>query len=77
MKNNYDKRFAKRFGTFICDGRMAKNLSQTETAEGLGVSQAYYSYIESGNRSIDLNMAMRICTFLDLDLGEFIRNYSD
>ena len=77
MKNKADKQFAKRFGAYICAGRIAKNLSQAEAAEGLGVSQPYYSYIETGNRSIDLALAMRICKFLDLDLGAFINNYKD
>lgn len=77
MKNKDDLNFAKRFGAYICAGRIAKNLTQSEAAEGVGICQAYYSYIEAGKRSIDLKLAMKICAFLGLNLGEFIHNYTE
>ena len=63
------------FGEFIRRGREKKDLYQTEVAEQLGVTQAYYSQIESGKRNVDLVMAMRICTILDVNLHEYISIY--
>ena len=70
-----DSNFSVSYGSFIRNGRHAKNLSQTEVAKHLNISQAYYSALELGIRNIDLSLAMKICSFLDLDLGDFIKSY--
>lgn len=69
--------FSKSFGSFIRNGRLEKKLSQTDVAKHLGLTQSYYAYIELGHRNVDLSLAMRICDYLELDLGEFIRQYPD
>lgn len=63
------------FGEFIRRGREKKDLYQTEVAEQLGVTQAYYSQIESGKRNVDLVLAMRICTILEVNLQDYISTY--
>jgi transcriptional regulator with XRE-family HTH domain len=65
------------FGKFIKRGREQKNLYQTEVAEQLGVTQAYYSRIESGQRNVDLVMAMKICSILGLKINDYIREYME
>lgn len=67
--------FALAFGEFIKDGRLLKRLYQREVAEHFNMSQAYYSCLEKGQRSVDLGLAMKICDFLDLDLGAFLESY--
>lgn len=50
-----------------------KGLYQWEIAEQLGVSRAYYTHIEQGDREIYFSMAVNICRILNLDLGEFMK----
>ena len=73
MNNGCDQNFAQNFGEFIREGRFARNLSQLELAERLGLSQPFYSRLENGGRSIDLELAVKICSILDLDLNEFLK----
>lgn len=63
------------FGKFITAGRIRANVNQVDVARKLGISQSYYSYIENGQREVDLVMALNICSILDLDLRDFIGNY--
>ena len=65
----------KDFGSFIRAKREQKDLDQAEVAAMLGISQAYYSYLELGKRNIDLNLAIDICKSLDLDIRDFITQY--
>jgi len=76
MKNADNQNFAKRFGEFIRNGRIRKKLSQQELADHLGMNQSYLSRIEQGARSIDFELAVKICAFLTLDLNDFINHNS-
>ena len=51
------------------------NLMQWETAEIMGVTQSYLSYLERGRRNLDLGDAFEICDKLGLDMEVFIRKY--
>lgn len=62
---------AVRFGAFIKEARLNKNLTQQDMADKLKVSQSYYNRIEVGGRNVDLFLALDICSLLDLDLDEF------
>ena len=73
MNSEADHDFAKAFGEFIRDGRINKKLSQLELATGLGITQSYLSRFEQGTRSVDFELAVRICSYLDLDLNDFIK----
>lgn len=61
------------FGQFIRRGREFQHLYQSQVAEQLGVSQQYYSKIESGHRNVDFVQALKICQILHLDLSDFIK----
>lgn len=63
------------FGAFIRDQREYMGMFQDEVAKEVGISQAYYSYIERGERAVDLILAIKICRVLRLDLNDFIREY--
>ena len=62
------------FGSFIRNARESKGLLQADVAEELGVSRAYYGFIESGKREIYFSLAINICRVLDLDINYFIKN---
>lgn len=63
------------FGKFIKGKRIARGLSQGETATLLGISQAAYSRYESGKRDPGLKMVKEIARVLKFKPGEFIDNY--
>ena len=63
------------FGKYIKDVRERKGMSQKEVADCLGVSQSYYSRIESGKREVDLAFAFNVCTAIGMDMRDFINKY--
>ena len=63
------------FGKFIRDKRESLNMYQTDVAAAAGISQSYYSHIESGMRNVDLVLAMKICQVLKLNLNDYIKEY--
>lgn len=65
------------YGDFIRKAREGKGLSQRDLAEQLGITQAYYSQIESGKRNVDLVLAMKMCSLLGINLQEYISIYMD
>jgi len=73
MSSGHDSGFSKAFGEFIRDGRNAKKLSQQELAASLGMNQSYLSRIEQGSRNVDFELAVKICSHLNLDLNDFIK----
>ena len=72
MKSVDDQKFAKLFGEFVRDSRGLKKVSQQELADQLEISQSYLSKIEQGVRSVDFELAVRICSFLNRDLNDFL-----
>lgn len=76
MNETDSNEVALRFGEFIKEGRLKKSFTQAMVANSLGVSQSYYQRIESGSRTVDLFLAMRICRVLELDLNCFLDSYS-
>ena len=65
-----EKRYNLAFGALMAKSRKAKGMSQTEVAEILDITQAYYSQLENRKRSIDLCLAIRACKALGVDLTE-------
>ena len=65
------------FGKFIRQGREKRDMLKTEVAIEVGISQAYYSYLERGEREIDFGLALKICQVLHLDLSDFISAYME
>lgn len=63
------------FGKYIKNARVRRGISQSEVAEKLGVSQPYYSRIESGQRDVDLAVAFNICTAVGVDIRDFVNRY--
>ena len=68
-----DADFAKDFGDFIRSGRIRKQHSQKDLAKLLDVDQSYLSRIEQGTRNVDFEFAVRICSYLELDLNDFLK----
>lgn len=62
------------FGVFMREGRQRKQILQMELAKMLGVSQAYISHVEAGERNVELGFVLKVCDVLDLDLRDFIDN---
>mgnify|MGYP003412510927 CR=1 FL=1 len=64
-----------KFGNFIKDARNNKALSQGEVADRLGISQSYLSKIESGERQVDLAVALMLCNILNVDIQIFTKEF--
>lgn len=75
MKNDEKRACHEAFGKYIKDIRERKGLSQTEVALSLGMSQPYYSRIESGKRDVDLAVAIKICEVIGVDIRDFANKY--
>lgn len=77
MKKIENSECLARFGDFIKKGRIKRDMLQSEVAAVVGITQAYYSYIENGSkeRNVDLVLALKICQALGLDLNDFIKRY--
>lgn len=73
MKTVDKEKVTKEFGQFIREAREAKGLYQADIAEQLGMSRAYYTHIEAGNREIYFTTAINICRVLDLDISDFAK----
>ena len=74
-KRENSERLNKDFGNFIRAKREQKDLFQSDVATLVGISQAYYSYIEQGKRDVDLALAIEICKVLGIDISDFITTY--
>ena len=75
MKNLTTEERNARFGEFLKNGREKKGLYQREVAALAGISKVYYCYIEQGKRNVDLDLAIRLCKVLGLDLRDYIEIY--
>lgn len=63
----------KAFGIFVRQAREKQELKQSEVAEKVGITQSYYSNIESGKREIGVTLALNICDVLGVDFNTFIQ----
>lgn len=56
--------------------RSERGMTQAQLAEKLGISEAYLSYIESGERQkkMDLALAMKLSGILNIDLREIVES---
>ena len=50
--------------------RLSKNLTQKELAKQVNISERHYRYIESGQRNPSINLALRLCEILEIDLAD-------
>ena len=75
MKKIENKDCLVAFGKFIAAEREKQEIYQKDIAAKIGISQVYYSYIERGERTVDLVLALKICEALGIDMRDFISNY--
>lgn len=61
------------FGQFILEARMARNMTQSEVARIAHLSQAYLSKVELEKREPTLSVALAICSALDIDINDFVK----
>lgn len=64
-----------KFGDFIKQTRLEKNMYQEELAEKVGINRTYLSRLERGERNIDLALALKLCDELDVDIRKFTLLY--
>lgn len=59
---------------FLRDLRKERGLSQDEISKRIGLTQSFYSMIETGERveRMNLDMAVKLAKVLGLKLGKFI-----
>ena len=72
MRKFENDRTYKLFGHFVKTGRERTGLYQREVAALVGLSQGYYSQIESGTRQVSLPLALSICAALELNFNDFV-----
>lgn len=61
---------------FLRDLRKESKLSQDDIAKRMGLTQSFYSMIETGERveRMNLDMAIKLANTLGIDSGEFIKH---
>lgn len=69
------KKFNVDFGHLVKDARLKMGLTQEEVAWKAGISQVYYCYLEKGKRNIDLELALKLCDILTIDIQDFAKRY--
>lgn len=59
---------------FLRDFRKERKLSQDDIAKRMGLTQSFYSMIETGERveRMNLEMAINLANVLGIDSGDFI-----
>lgn len=59
---------------FLRDLRKERKLSQNDIAKRMGLTQSFYSMIETGERveRMNLEMAIKLANVLEIDSGDFI-----
>lgn len=63
----------KRLGSRIKELRSAKNLTQEQLAEKIGISRQKYARIESGINSITLDILSKMATVLEVTVGDITK----
>ena len=60
---------------FLRDLRKERKLSQDDIAKRMGLTQSFYSMIETGERveRMNLEMAMKLANVLGIDSADFIK----
>lgn len=60
---------------FLRDLRKERKLSQDEISKRMGLTQSFYSMIETGERveRMNLDMAVKLANTLEIEPGEFIK----
>ena len=56
---------------WLANIRKEKNLTMCQVATEAGISECYYSQIESGKRNVPVNTAKSIATVLKFDWKKF------
>lgn len=64
------------FRELLKEFRIAKNLTQAEVAERLGLPQSYVSKYETGERRLDFVETALACEALELGLDDFVRAFN-
>jgi transcriptional regulator with XRE-family HTH domain len=64
------------FRELLKETRIAKNLTQAEIAEHLGLPQSYVSKYESGERRLDFIETAEVCNALGMSIEAFAAAFS-
>lgn len=59
---------------WLLSARKEKGMTQQEVAKKLDISEAYYSYIESGDRQkkMDISLASKLSVMFEIPLDEIV-----
>lgn len=69
------KNFNIAFGKFIKAARIKRGLTQEQVAEHSNLSQSHINRWEKGERNIDFNKAVKLCTILRVNVQDFLDDY--
>ncbi len=63
----------KRLGAHIKSLRSAKNLTQEQIADQIGISRQRYARIENGTNSVTLDILSKVAMILDVSVGDITK----
>ena len=76
MSRNLDTRRHEALRAFLVERRDETGLSQTDLAKRLRRSQSYVSYVETGQKLVDVVEMMEWAEAIGFDAGEIIKRLS-
>lgn len=64
---------------WLLSARKEKGMTQQEVAKKLDISEAYYSYIESGDRQkkMDISLASKLSVMFGIPLDEIVEKENE
>ncbi len=68
---------AKRIGEIVRQLRALEGISQEELAGRCGIHRTYLGSIERGEKSISVEMALKLCAGLGVSLLDFLARFDD
>ena len=75
--SNAERMFMKNIGAFVREKRLEKKKTQSFVADWLNVTFQQIQKYERGQNGISLNMAKKLCEYLDVSVDFFIKPLED
>lgn len=79
MGNKTNKELAIIIGDSLRKIRLSQsdNLTQSDVADGAGISTRYYAYLELGHKMPSFEVIMKIARAYGMSLSDFVKNFEN